>query len=269
MPPRHLFLVQSSDPQSYGEAVGNPFSESAMQEEYNSLLENQTWDLVPLLAGRKLVRCRWVYRTKSAADGQISRYKARLVAKGFQQVHDIDYDETFAPVAKMNSICLALSIATTKGWEVHQMDMKNAFIHKDLSKEIYMEQPQGFMQNSSLVCQLKKSLYGLKEAPRACYAKMDSYLLSQNFVRCKSDPNIYILRMVDSLLLLVLYVDDLLITGCSTPVIVGVKRILHDRFLMTDMGPLHFFLNSRSVRMHQASNCLRPSMHEISSRDFT
>jgi hypothetical protein len=114
-PPRHIFLVQSSDPQSYGEAVGNPFWESSMQEEYNSLLENQTWDLVPLPSGRKLVRCRWVYRTKSIADGQISRYKARLVAKGFQQVHGIDYDETFTPVANMDSIHLALSIATSQG----------------------------------------------------------------------------------------------------------------------------------------------------------
>jgi hypothetical protein len=90
-----------------------------MQEDYNSLLENQTWDLVPLPSGRKLFRCRWVYRTKSAVDGHISRYKAMLVAKGFQQVDGIDYDETFAPLVKMDSIRLALSIATTKGWEVH------------------------------------------------------------------------------------------------------------------------------------------------------
>jgi hypothetical protein len=104
LPSRHLFLVQSSDPQSYGEAAENPFWESTMQEEYNSLLENQTWNLGPLPSGRKLVRCRWVYRTKSIVDGQISRYKSRLVAKGFQQVHGINYDETFAPVAKMDSI---------------------------------------------------------------------------------------------------------------------------------------------------------------------
>jgi hypothetical protein len=120
--------------------------------------------------------------------------------------------------------------------------VKNAFLHGDLSEEIYMEQPQGFMQDSSLVCRLKKSLYGLKQAPRAWYAKMDSYLLSQNFVCCKSDPNVYMLRMTDSLLLLVLYVDDLLIISCSTSVIAVVKRILHDRFLMMDMGLLHFFL---------------------------
>jgi hypothetical protein len=151
-----------------------------MQEKYNFLLENQTWDLVPIPFGRRLVRCRWVYKTKSVVDGQISRYKSRIVAKGFQQVHGIDYDEAFTLVAKMDSIRLTLDIATTKGWEVHQMDVNNAFIHGDISEEIYMEQPQGFMQDSSLVYRLKKSLYGLKQAPRAWYAKMDSYLFSQN-----------------------------------------------------------------------------------------
>ena len=98
------------------------------------------------------------------------------------------------------------------------------------------------MQDSSLVCRLKKSLYGLKQALRAWYAKMDCYLLSQNFVHCKSDPNVYMIRLFDSLLLLVPYVDDFLITGCSNSMIASVKRILHDRFLMTDMGPPHFFL---------------------------
>jgi hypothetical protein len=98
------------------------------------------------------------------------------------------------------------------------------------------------MQDSSLVCRLEKSLYGLKQVLRAWYAKMDSYLLSHNFVRCKSDPNVYMLKTVDSLLLLVLYVDDLLIISCSTSMIVAVKRILHDGFFMMAMGPLHFFL---------------------------
>eukprot|EP00253_Pinus_taeda_P021179 PITA_21179 len=105
-----------------------------------------------------------------------------------------------------------------------------------------MEQHNGFIQDSSFVCRLKKSLYGLKQAPRAWYAKMDSFLLSQNFERCKSDPNVYMLRTHDSLLILVFYVDDLLITGSSASAIATVKRALHDRFLMTDMGPLHFFL---------------------------
>jgi hypothetical protein len=143
-------------------------------------------------------------------------------------VHDIDYDDTFTPVAKMDSICLSLSIVVDKGWEVHQMDVKNAFLHGDLSEEIYMEHPQGFMQDSYLVCRLKKSLSGLKQALRAWHAKMESYLLSYKFVCCKPDLNVYMLRTTDSLLLLVQYVDDMLIIGCSTSMISAVKRILHD-----------------------------------------
>ena len=158
----------------------------------------------------------------------------------------------------MDSIRLALAIAASRRWEVHQMDVKNAFLHGDLSDEIYMEQSQGVIQYSSLVCRLKKSLYGLKQALRAWYAKMDSYLLSQNFVRCKSDTNVYMLRIVDSLLLLVLYVDDLLITSSSTSALATIKRIMHYMFLMTDMGPLHFFLgleisyNASGIKLSQA-----------------
>jgi hypothetical protein len=122
------------------------------------------------------------------------------------------------------------------------MDVKNVFLHGDLSEEIYMEQLQGFFQNSSLVRRLKKSLYGLKQAPRAWYAKMDSYFLSHDFVRCKSNSNVYMLRTTDSVMILVLYVDDRLITSISTSTIALVKDILHDRFSMKDMGPLPFFL---------------------------
>jgi hypothetical protein len=142
----------------------------------------------------------------------------------------------------MDSIRLALSIVVARGWEVHHMDVKNAFLHGDLLEDIYMEHPPGFMHASSLVCRLKKSLYGIKQASRAWYAKMNSYLLSHNFVRLKSDPNVYMLRTTDSLLILVLYVDDLLIIGSSSSSISTVKRILYDRFLMTDMGPLNYFL---------------------------
>jgi len=146
----------------------------------------------------------------------------------------------------MDSICFSLAIAITKVWESHHMDVDNAFLHGDLSEEIYMEQPEGFMQDLSLVCQLKKSLYGLKKALRAWYANMESYLLSHNFVHCNSYPNVYMLKTIDSLLLLALYVDVLLIISCSTSEIVAVKRILHDRSLMMDMGPVHFFLGLKN-----------------------
>jgi hypothetical protein len=163
-------------------------------------------------------------------------------------VHDIDYDETFAPVVNMDSIWLALGIVVAKGWEFHQMDVKNAFRHGDLYEEIYMEKSQVFMHDSSLVFRLKKSLYGLKQASRAWHAKMESYLLSHNFVRCKLDMNVYMLKKNDSILLLVIYVDELLITGFSTSTIATVKRILHDNFLMMDMGLLHFLLGLEIIQ---------------------
>jgi hypothetical protein len=142
----------------------------------------------------------------------------------------------------MDSIQLVLAIAASRRWEVHHMDVKSAFLHGDLKEDIYMEQPQGYIQNSSLVCRLKKSLYGLKQAPRAWYAKMDSFLLSIGFIRCKSDLNVYLLQHDDSLLLIVLYVDDLLMTGNLTSTIDSAKSTLHDQFSMTDLGLLHYFL---------------------------
>eukprot|EP00253_Pinus_taeda_P027350 PITA_27350 len=129
-----------------------------MNEEYHSLLANDTWDLVPLPKGRKLVRCKWVYRTKYGPDGEVDKHKARLVAKGFSQVEGIDYTETFSPVAKMNSIRFVLSLAASLKWEVHQMDVKSAFLHGDLHEEIYMEQPIGFIQTDSSLCQSNSSI---------------------------------------------------------------------------------------------------------------
>ena len=169
----------------------------------------------------------WFYRTKYGPDGKVDKHKARLVAKGFSQVEGIDYTETFAPVAKMNSIHLVLSLATSYKWEVHQMDVKSAFLHGDLHEEIYMEQPPGFIHNdSSLVCHLKKSLYGLKQAPRAWYAKMDSFLLATSFSRCHSDNTVYTKRVNGHLIILVLYVDDLTLTSSDHQLINYVKSSL-------------------------------------------
>ena len=120
-----------------------------MNEEYRSLMENDTWDLVPLPKRRTIFRCKWVYRTKNASDGIIERHKAQLVSKGFSQVEGIDYNETFALIAKMNSTCLVLALAASQKWEVQQMDVKSTFLHEDLQEEIYMEQPPGYVQNDS------------------------------------------------------------------------------------------------------------------------
>lgn len=133
------------------------------------------------------------------------------------------------------------------------MDVKSAFLHGDLQEEIYMEQPQGFVQDPSLVCRLRKSLYGLKQAPRAWYAKMDSFLLTVGFTRCHSDPNVYILHQDDTHTFLVLYVDDLLITGSHLSTIKVVKSALHDRFLISDLGLLYYFLG---IEINQSSSSI-------------
>eukprot|EP00253_Pinus_taeda_P030435 PITA_30435 len=143
----------------------------------------------------------------------------------------------------MNSIRLVLSLAASLKWEVHQMDVKSAFLHGDLHEEIYMEQPIGFIQtDSSLLCRLKKSLYGLKQAPRAWYAKMDSFLLESGFSRCYSDNTVYTKKVENSLIILVLYVDDLILTGSDPNLINHVKSSLKKKFEMTDLGHLHYFL---------------------------
>ena len=138
-----------------------------MEEEFHSLQENETWELVPLPPKRKLIQCKWIFRTKIAADGSDMKYKAILVAKGYTQVHGVDCTETFAPVAKMDSIRLVLAIAASKGWKVHHMDVKSELLHGDIQEEIYIQQPEFFQVYPSLVCRLNKSLYGLQQDPRA------------------------------------------------------------------------------------------------------
>jgi len=207
-----------------------------MNEEYRSLLANDTWDLVPFPKGRKLVRCKWVYRTKFGPDGKVAKHKACLVAMGFSQVEGIDYTETFSPAAKMNSIRLVISLVASFKWEVHQMDAKSSFLHGDLHEEIYLEQPRGFIQtDSSLVCRLKKSLYGLKQAPQAWYAKMDSFLLDTGFSRSHFDNTVYTKKVGKYLIILVLYVDDLILTGSDPNLISHVKSNLKKKFEMTDL----------------------------------
>eukprot|EP00253_Pinus_taeda_P031579 PITA_31579 len=143
----------------------------------------------------------------------------------------------------MNSIYLVLSLAASFKWEVHQMDVKFSFLHGDFNEEIYMEQRTGFIQpDSNLVCRFKKSLYGLKKVPRAWYAKMDSFLLDTDFSRCHSDNTVYTNKVGKSLIILVLYVDDLILTGSDPNLINHVKSSLRNKFEMIDLGHLHYFL---------------------------
>eukprot|EP00253_Pinus_taeda_P008742 PITA_08742 len=163
----------------------------------------------------------------------------------------------------MNSILLVLSLATSFKWEVHHMDVKSTFLHGDLHEEIYMEQPIGFIQtDSSLVCRLKKSLYGLKQAPRAWYAKMDSFLLESGFSRCHSDNIVYTKKVGKSLIILVLYVDDLILTGSDPNLINHVKSNLKKKFEMTDLGHLHYFLGLQVLQSKEGISLSQSNAEE-------
>eukprot|EP00253_Pinus_taeda_P035013 PITA_35013 len=163
----------------------------------------------------------------------------------------------------MNSIRLVLSIAASFKWEVHQMYVKSAFLHGDMHEEIYMEQPLGFIQlDSSLVCWLKKSLYGLKQASRAWYAKMDSFLLDTSFSSCHYDNTVYTKKVGKSLIILVLYIEDLILTGSDPNLINHVKSSLKKQFEMTDIGHLHYFLGLQVLQSKEGISLSQSNVEE-------
>eukprot|EP00253_Pinus_taeda_P036060 PITA_36060 len=232
------------EPQTYSEAKGISEWEQAMDAEFQSLQKNHTWTLSDLPEGKKPISCKWVYKVKYKADGTLDKYKARLVARGFSQKEGIDYEETFAPTAKMSTIRLVLALATQFKWKVHQIDVKSAFLNGDLQEEVYMTQPPGFKiaGQEQKVRRLAKALYGLKQAPGAWYMKIDQYLTDHGFQQSPSDANLYIKHTGDDILFVVVYVDDLIITGSSAQLIHGIKQDLCKTFDMTDLGLLHYCL---------------------------
>jgi hypothetical protein len=195
----HATIAFSEEPQIMEEALNGEDAkkwEMAMQEEYDFLVVNNTWSLVPLPKGRKPISCKWVFKIKHGVHGEIERYKARLVVRGFTQTFKVDYNETFAPVAKFVSIRCILALAAIEDMEIHQMDVKTTFLNGDLEEEIYMEQPQGFTQEGEhLVCKLHKSMYGLKQSPRAWNKKLDVFLKSIKFVRSDADFSMYVVQV--------------------------------------------------------------------------
>jgi hypothetical protein len=189
-----------------------------------------------------MVTSKWIYKIKHAADGSVEKYKARFVAKGFSQVEGIDYEETFAPIARYTSIRTIIALAASMGWRLHQMDVKTTFLNGEIEEEVYIEQPNGFvLHEESHVCRLKKALYGLKQAPRAWYEKIDGFLTSLGFSKSVANPNLYYHSVGDECLILVLYVDDLFLTD-SESLIVECKRALTSEFEMKDLGMMHYFL---------------------------
>ncbi|CAM8937083.1 unnamed protein product [Rhodiola kirilowii] len=237
-------------PKTLTEALSHPDWRNAMIEEMNALDANCTWDLVSLPVGKKCIGCRWVYTVKVNSDGSVARLKARLVAKGYAQTYGNDYSDTFSPVAKMTSIRLIISLAACSDWPLHQLDIKNAFLHGDLDEEVYIEQPPGFVaQGESVkVCRLRKSLYGLKQSPRAWFGKFSQVIEKFGMNKCKCDHSVFYKHSPSGIILLVVYVDDIVITGSDYSGIASLKTFLHGQFNTKDLGALKYFLGIEVTR---------------------
>ena len=161
--------LSKSEPTNVSNAIKHTTWKDVMAEEYQFIMKNDVWEIVPRPERKSVVSSKWIFKIKHAADGSIEKYKVRFVARRFSQKEGIDYEETFAPVARYTSVRAVLAIAASKGWEVHQMDVKTAFLNGKITEEIYLEQTEGFETHDPniFVCRLKKALCGLKQAPRA------------------------------------------------------------------------------------------------------
>ena len=172
-------LLVENDPVTFEDAAKEGKWREAMQQEIEAIERNKTWDLVDLPAGKKSIGVKWVFKTKHNTNGEIEKHKARLVVKGYKQKAGIDYQEVFAPVARLETIRLVLALAAQNNWIVHQMDVKSAFLNGILQEEVYIDQPPCFIKKGeeNKVCRLKRALYGLKQTPRAWYSRINGYLL--------------------------------------------------------------------------------------------
>ncbi|WKA03781.1 hypothetical protein VitviT2T_021870 [Vitis vinifera] len=259
IPPRHSTRVRSipphlldyhcyttlatlPEPQTYREASTDPLWQIAMKEELDALTKNHTWDLVTLPPRQSMVGCKWIYKIKIRSDGSVERYKARLVAKGFTQEYGIDYEETFAPVARISSVRALLAVAAAPKWDLFQMDVKNAFLNGDLSEEVYMQPPSGLSVESNKVCHLRRAPYGLKQVPRAWFAKFSSTIFRLGYTASPYDSALFLRRTDKDTILLLLYVDDMIITGDDLSDIQELKDFLSQQFEMIDLGHLSYFL---------------------------
>ncbi|GJT46623.1 retrovirus-related pol polyprotein from transposon TNT 1-94 [Tanacetum coccineum] len=258
-------LLAQQDLVSFKEAVLDPEWCVAMDIELKALDDNGTWELTSLPAGKKAIGSHWIYKTKLKADGNVERKKARLVVNGNNQRHGVDYQETFAPVAKMVTLRSLLAVAALKGWDTCQMDVSNAFLHGDLMEEVYIKPPLGYVgkgQNvsaansldSTLVCKLKKSLYGLKQAPRQRFSKMSNALIEFGFTQSKKDYSLFVKKEGSSIIAVLVYVDDLLIIGNDQSQIFKLKTQLSSVFHMKDLGELNYFLGLEPYKLPMDPN---------------
>ena len=263
---KFAFVAASSfvtTPRNYRDAKLSPQSSewnASMESEINSLINNGTWELVPLPSGANLVKSRWVYLIKYDTDGNVSRYKSRFVARGFSQVHGVDYFDTYAPVVGMTTVRLLLATACNNGWPIFQLDVDTAFLLAPLDEEIYLQQAEGFERGHGLVYKLKKSLYGLKQSPYNWNVEVHSWFVTQGFVANEVDRCLYVRRNGSKVIIMTLFVDDIIITGDDFAGIEDFKSALKLKFPIKDLGHISHCLGLKiDYDIHSRKMCVSQS----------
>ena len=241
-------LVDQDEPTTYHEAMMSPDSEKwlqGMKFEMQSMYDNQVWNLVDPPEGSKVISCKWVHKIKHDMT-----FKSLLIAKGFKQTHGIDYDETFSPVVMLKSIRILLAITAYYDYEIWKMDVKTTFLNGNLLEDVYMTQPEGFVdfKYPNRVCKLQRSIYGLKQTSRSWNLRFDEVVKEFGFMKNEDEPCVYKKVSGSAIVFLVLYVDDILLIGNDIPTLQSVKSWLGKCFSMRDLGKDTYILGIKIYR---------------------
>ncbi|GJY90588.1 retrovirus-related pol polyprotein from transposon TNT 1-94 [Tanacetum coccineum] len=237
-------FLTSVEPKNFKQAMTEPSWINAMQEEIHEFERLEVWELVPCPDNVFLIKLKWIYKVKTDESGGVLKNKAQLVAQGFRQEEGIDFEESFAPVARIEAIYIFVTYAAHKNMIIYQMDVKMAFLNGELKEEFYISQPEGFVDqdNPSHVYKLKKALYGLKQAPRAWYDMLSSFLISQQFSKGAVDPTLFTRHAGNDILLVQIYVDDIIFASTNTAMCDEFANQMTNKFKMSMMGQMSFFL---------------------------
>jgi transposase InsO family protein len=244
-------FVSLMEPKNVKEALKDEYWIEAMQEELNQFTRSEVWDLVPRPNGVNVIGTKWVYKNKTDEKGVITRNKARLVAQGYTQVEGLDFDETFAPVARLEAVRLLLGVACILKFKLYQMDVKSAFLNGYLQEEVYVEQPKGFVDTKypDYVYKLKKALYGLKQAPRAWYERLTQFLVNNGYRKGGSDKTLFVKESEGNLMIAQIYVDDIVFGGMSNQMVQHFISQMQSEFEMSLVGELTYFLGLQVKQM--------------------
>lgn len=248
------------EPRTVIHALADEVWRNSMSEEFNAQIRHGTWSLEPPSPHQNVVGTKWIHKYKYAADGSVLRPKSRLVAKGYTQRKGVDYSKTFSPVIKLSTICLILDVAVKRDWPIKQLGVNNAFLQGTLTEEVFITQPEGFVDvnHPDYVCRLHKPLYGLKQAPRAWYQELRNYLVSLGFVNSLADVSLFILKHGSTLIYVLVYVDDIIVTGNNHKLLQQTLDAFASRFSIKDPEDIHYFLG---LEVHRTSKGLHLTQH--------